>query len=192
MLMHYNHKLTTWTTFIYIYIYVTLKKVWKHALIEFVHQTLYVVGENMYGIGTGSHELKYGLADHQRHQQQTEIPNQCKDLHMFDIWNTYCLWPGALSSFYFIFMFLYKLLYLVFIFSTNSYITVAFNCGYCFSQIWNTARPKSHGVPTGTNCHALHHELKHQDKSAPIEAMDFEHYKCLSHVGSVFKIIYRK
>ncbi|KAG6791480.1 hypothetical protein POTOM_000601 [Populus tomentosa] len=34
------------------------------------------IGENMYGIGTGSHELKYGLADHQRHQQQTEIPNQ--------------------------------------------------------------------------------------------------------------------
>jgi hypothetical protein len=43
-----------------------------------------------------------------------------------------------------------------------------------------------------TNCHALHHELKNQDKSAPIQAMDFEHYKCLSHVGSVFKIIYRK
>jgi len=86
--------------------------------------------------------------------------------------------------------------YLVFILflcsSTNSYITVAFNCGFCFSQIWNTARPKSHVVPTGTNCHALHHELKHQDKSAPIEAMDFEHFKCLSHVGSVFKIIYRK
>ncbi|KAL3609676.1 hypothetical protein D5086_000696 [Populus alba] len=34
------------------------------------------IGENMYGIGTGSHEPKYGLADHQRHQQQTEIPNQ--------------------------------------------------------------------------------------------------------------------
>lgn len=33
------------------------------------------IGENMYGIGTGSHELKYGLAHH-RHQQQTEIPNQ--------------------------------------------------------------------------------------------------------------------